>query len=441
MSRRPPAVRTATTRSPPPTRATTTLDADAAPGARYAAVRSATAALAAPLSAEDCALQSMADASPVKWHLAHTTWFFETFLLEHYEDAHRPFHPQFRRLFNSYYHAIGERHPRPERGLLSRPPLSEIIAYRADVDARMAILIERAAGEPALAALIELGLQHEQQHQELILTDVKHLLSRNPLEPAYRSLPQPAPAAPARSHWLAGPGGLVDIGHAGRGFAFDNEGPRHRVFLEPYELASHPVSHADFAAFVADGGYRRPELWLSLGWDTVAAQRWTAPLYWDFRDGAWTTFTLHGRVPIDPAAPVTHLSFFEADAYARWAGARLPTEFEWEAAAAGTPVEGNFADDGVLHPRAASGPAAQGLAQLYGDCWEWTGSAYLPYPGFAPAPGAVGEYNGKFMCNQFVLRGGSCATPGGHVRASYRNFFPPEARWQFSGLRLARSAG
>ena len=415
--------------------------ADAALGTRYAAVRAATSALAAPLSAEDCALQSMADASPVKWHLAHTTWFFETFLLERYEDKHRPFHPQFRRLFNSYYHAIGERHPRPERGLLSRPSLPEVIAYRADVDARMAALLLRASGDTVLSGLIELGLQHEQQHQELILTDVKHLLSRNPLEPVYRSLPQPAPAAEGRPRWLACAGGLVDVGHAGHGFAFDNECPRHRVFIAPYELASHPVSHADFAAFVADGGYCRPELWLSLGWDTVAAQRWTAPLYWERRDGAWTTFTLHGRVPIDPAAPVTHVSFFEADAYARWAGARLPTEFEWEAAAAGTPVEGNFADDGVLHPRAPSGPAAQGLAQLYGDCWEWTGSAYLPYPGFAPAPGAVGEYNGKFMCNQFVLRGGSCATPGGHVRATYRNFFPPEARWQFSGLRLARSAG
>jgi ergothioneine biosynthesis protein EgtB len=425
-------------------RATTTrppnCDADAALGARYAAVRAATAALAAPLSAEDCALQSMPDASPVKWHLAHTTWFFETFLLERYEDAHRPFHPQFRRLFNSYYHAIGERHPRPERGLLSRPSLSEIIAYRTDVDARMAALLERAAGDSVQSGLIELGLQHEQQHQELILTDVKHLLSRNPLEPTYRSLPQPAPVAPARSRWLACPGGLVDIGHDGRGFAFDNEGPRHRVFLEPYELASHPVSHADFAAFVADAGYHRPELWLSLGWDTVTAQRWTAPLYWELRDGVWTTFTLHGRVPIDPAAPVTHVSFFEADAYARWAGARLPTEFEWEAAAAGAPVEGNFADTGALHPRSPSAPAAQRLAQLYGDSWEWTGSAYLPYPGFAPAPGAVGEYNGKFMCNQFVLRGGSCATPAGHVRATYRNFFPPEARWQFSGLRLARGA-
>ncbi len=411
------------------------------PAARFDAVRATTLQLAAPLSAEDCALQSMPDASPVKWHLAHTTWFFETFLLERYVRGYQRFHPHFRVLFNSYYNAIGDRHPRPERGLLSRPSLDDVRAYRAHVEHHLAPLFTRAEEEPELAALLELGVQHEQQHQELILTDVKHLLSRNPLQPSYLERWPLTPIKPQKARWIAYAGGLVEVGHAGTGFSFDNELPRHEVFLIPFELASRPVTHGDFLAFVDDAGYRRPELWLSLGWDTVQTQRWSAPLYWEQHDGRWTTFTLRGRVEIDPATPMTHLSYFEADAYARWAGARLPTEFEWEAAAAGCAIDGNFQESGMLHPLAPRGDPPPGTpAQLYGDVWEWTRSSYAPYPGYVPAAGAVGEYNGKFMCNQYVLRGGSCATPRTHIRATYRNFFPPDARWQFSGLRLARDA-
>jgi ergothioneine biosynthesis protein EgtB len=409
---------------------------------RFAAVRAATVALAAPLSPEDCALQSMPDASPVKWHLAHTTWFFETFVLERFARGYRPFDPHFRVLFNSYYVAVGDRHPRPERGLVSRPSLADVLAYRAHVDARIGPLFAEALRNAELAALIALGIEHEQQHQELLLTDVKHLFSGNPLQPVYRAQRSFIASRAEAPRWIDCAGGLVEAGHAGEGFCFDNELPRHRVYLAPYQLASHPVTHGDFLAFVDDGGYRRPELWLALGWDTAQARRWTAPQYWDRRDGTWTTFTLHGRVAIDPDVPMTHVSYFEADAYARWAGARLPTEFEWEAAAADLPIEGNFVESGALHPlaAAASSTPAGAPAGLFGDNWEWTRSAYAPYPGFAPAPGAIGEYNGKFMCNQFVLRGGSCATPRAHVRATYRNFFPPEARWQFSGLRLACDA-
>jgi len=410
-------------------------------GQRLDAVRATTAQLAAPLSAEDCALQSMPDASPVKWHLAHTTWFFETFVLAHYVRGYRPFHPRFRVLFNSYYNAVGDRHPRAERGLLSRPTLDEVRAYRAHVETHLAPLIGRADAGTELASLLELGLQHEQQHQELILTDVKHLLSRNPLQPAYTERWPLTPIEPHRSRWIGCAGGLVEAGHRAEGFCFDNEQPRHQVFLIPFELASHPVNHGDYLAFVDAGGYTRPELWLSLGWDTVQAQRWTAPMYWERQDGRWTTFTLHGRAEIDAATPMTHLSYFEADAYARWAGARLPTEFEWEAVAADCAIEGNFLDSGALHPLAPrADPSARKPAQLFGDVWEWTRSAYAPYPGYAPAAGAVGEYNGKFMCNQYVLRGGSCATPRSHLRTTYRNFFPPAARWQFAGLRLARDA-
>jgi ergothioneine biosynthesis protein EgtB len=406
---------------------------------RFDAIRAKTIGLAAPLSAEDCALQSMADASPVKWHLAHTTWFFETFLLERYVQDYRPFHPQFRALYNSYYNALGSRHPRPERGLLSRPPLSEILVYRAHVENHLAPLFTLADDDRELAALLELGLQHEQQHQELILTDVKHLLSRNPLEPGYMERWPLTSIKPRRSSWLGCAGGLVEVGHGGNGFCFDNEQSRHNVFLVPFEIASQPVTHGDFLAFLDDGGYARPELWLSLGWDAVQAGQWHAPMYWEQRDGRWTTFTLHGRTEVDAATPMTHISYFEADAYARWAGARLPTETEWETAASDCAIEGNFQESGVLHPLAprADPPAGQ-PGQLFGDVWEWTASAYAPYPGFAPAAGAVGEYNGKFMCNQYVLRGGSCATPRSHIRATYRNFFPPDARWQFAGLRLAR---
>ncbi len=407
---------------------------------RFDAVRARTLELAAPLSAEDCALQSMPDASPVKWHLAHVSWFFETFILDRFVRDYRPFQSQFRVLFNSYYNAVGARHPRPERGLLSRPSLDEIIAFRAHVERELAPLFAQADEDARLRGLLELGLQHEQQHQELIVTDVKHLLSRNPLQPAYMKQWPPTPIDARSPRWLPYAGGLVEAGYDGGSFCFDNELPRHRTFVAPFELASQPVTHGDFLAFIEDGGYRSPELWLSIGWDTVQAQRWEAPLYWERRDGRWTTFTLHGRVEIDPHTPLAHVSLFEADAYARWAGARLPTEFEWELAAAGVAIEGNFQESGFLHPLALRVAPPAGIpAQLFGDVWEWTQSAYAPYPGYVPAGGAIGEYNGKFMCNQYVLRGGSCATPRSHIRATYRNFFPPEARWQFSGVRLARS--
>jgi ergothioneine biosynthesis protein EgtB len=406
-------------------------------GRRYVAVRAQTESLAAPLSAEDCALQSMPDASPVKWHLAHTTWFFETFVLEP-RAGFRPFDPAFRVLFNSYYVGVGERHPRPERGLISRPDHLTVLAYRAHVDAAMRALL---AGplDADTEARIELGLHHEQQHQELVLTDLKHLFSRNPTAPVYRAGWPLAPVRPRAVEWIGYDGGLDAFGHYGAGFAFDNERPRHRAFVAPFALASRPVTHGEFAAFVDDGGYRRPELWLSAGWDTAVARGWSAPMYWE-RDGdAWTTFTLHGRAPIDAHTPMCHVSFYEADAYARWAGARLPTEHEWELAARGLAVEGNLLERGALHPMPLDGDTPPGVpAQMFGDVWEWTRSDYGPYPGYAPDAGALGEYNGKFMAGQYVLRGGSCATPRSHLRATYRNFFAPDARWQFSGVRLAR---
>ena len=407
---------------------------------RYRAIRAATEALAAPLSAEDCAIQSMPDASPVKWHLAHTSWFFETFVLEPHVPGYRVYDAAFRMLFNSYYNAVGDKHPRPQRGLLSRPSLDAVRAYRAHVDAAMDTLLARTEPSSRLGALIELGLNHEQQHQELILTDVKHLLSRNPLKPAY-ALAQTADAASGAPplEWVEFREGLVEIGHDGSGFAFDNEMPRHRQYLEAFALASRPVTNAEYAAFIADGGYLRAELWLSEGWDWVNANGIAAPLYWEDSSGGARQFTLHGMRPFDAHAPACHVSLFEADAYARWAGARLPTEAEWEVAAATVPVEGRFSEDGALHPSPARRDRAP-LAQLFGDVWEWTQSAYAPYPGFRPAAGAIGEYNGKFMCNQYVLRGGSCATPRAHIRATYRNFFPATARWQFSGFRLARDS-
>ena len=408
----------------------------------FGAVRARSLAIAKPLSAEDCVAQSMPDASPVKWHLAHTTWFFETFILEKHEPAFKPFNAQFRVLFNSYYNAVGAKHPRPERGMLTRPALDEVLAYRSNVDTRLQELLQGKAGSnTAVLDLLTLGINHEEQHQELIITDVKHLLSRNPLAPAYAQRWPLTPVRARRMRWVQFRGGAYDIGHNGSTFAFDNEGPRHRMLLKDFDLASHPVTYGDYLAFIEDDGYRRPELWLSLGWDAVRAQDWQAPLYWQQLEGRWHNFTLHGMVEIEPNTPVCHISFFEADAYARWAGARLPTEFEWEVAAQAIPLAGNFLDSGALHPLAPRiDPHPAGLAQMYGDVWQWTQSAYAPYPGFRPAPGAVGEYNGKFMCNQYVLRGGSCATPARHIRATYRNFFPPDARWQFSGLRLARDA-
>jgi len=374
--------------------------------ARYPRIRAGTAALAQGLSAEDCAAQSMADASPVKWHMAHTSWFFETFVLEIHAAGHPPFHPQFRYLFNSYYNALGEQFARPQRGLLTRPGLEEILRYRVHVDERMQALLGGKALPAEALATVELGLNHEQQHQELIVTDFLHLLSHNPLLPAWRKeisgAGKPTPMSFSRFE-----AGEVEIGHDGAGFAFDNELPRHRQHVASFELANRPVSNAEYLAFIEDGGYRRPEFWLSDGWALAKAQGWERPIYWREKQ----EFTLHGLQPLDPARPVTHISHFEADAYAHWAGARLPTEFEWEVA---SPAIG------------------------HGEVWEWTSSSYAPYPGFRPAPGAVGEYNGKFMSNQYVLRGGSSATPAGHGRRSYRNFFPSHARWQFSGVRLAR---
>jgi ergothioneine biosynthesis protein EgtB len=405
----------------------------------YQKVRATTLALAEGLSAEDCALQSMPDASPVKWHLAHTSWFFETFLLEAQLSGYRPFDARFRVLFNSYYVQVGARHPRPERGLVSRPGLDEVLAYRAHVDCALARWLQSAAPAEAVLDLLELGLHHEQQHQELILTDLKHLFSRNPLRPVYRlASAAPHDRAAAALRWISYPSGMREIGHDGSGFCFDNERPRHRIYLPAFALAARAVTNAEYLAFMRDGGYTRPELWLSDGWDVCQAQQWRAPAYWETGAEGWEVFTLHGMRAVEPDEPVCHVSFYEADAYARWAGARLPTEAEWETAAAGEAVHGNFVESGALHPRPAAG--GSGLLQLFGDVWEWTGSAYLGYPGYRPAAGAVGEYNGKFMVNQFVLRGGSCATPATHVRATYRNFFAPAARWQFSGVRLARDA-
>jgi ergothioneine biosynthesis protein EgtB len=397
----------------------------------YESVRQRSLRLAEPLSSEDCCAQSMPDASPVKWHLAHTTWFFETFVLEAHERAFAPFHPDFRFLFNSYYNGVGARHPRPQRGLLTRPSLDEVRAWRLDVDRRMARLIAACSDDAGFAALVMLGLQHEQQHQELILTDVKHLLAQNCMHPAYLRAPLERVSSAPALEWLPFDEGLADIGHAGDGFCFDNELPCHRVLVAPFELASRLVTNREFAEFVAQGGYRDPSLWLSEGWDRVTSGESVRPLYWrPDEDGGWLEFTLHGLTRLDPARPVTHVSLYEADAYARWRGARLPTEAEWEVAARGAPVEA-----GGLHPAAA---ACGALAQLYGACWQWTSSSYGPYPGYQAAAGALGEYNGKFMVNQYVLRGSSCATPPGHSRSSYRNFFPAGARWQFTGIRLAR---
>ena len=418
-------------------------------GAEFTRVRGTTLALAHPLTAEDCQVQSMPDASPTKWHLAHVAWFFETFVLERFESNFRAFDPAFRALFNSYYHGVGAQHPRAQRGLITSPTLQQVKHYRSQVDERVQALLVARHGDVELRELVRLGLHHEQQHQELILTDIKHALSLNPAHAPYAPRWPMTPVRPAAAQWLGFAGGVVEQGHAALldgAFRFDNEVPRHRTLLAPFALASRPVTYSEYLDFINDAGYQRPELWLSMGWDWVqsraAAGAPLAPLYWRQIDGCWFNHTLQGLVAIDPHTPVCHVNYFEADAYARWAGARLPSEGEWEHAARrlrGT-QRCNFADRGAFHPLPQVEHAVGEAAQMFGDVWEWTASNYAPYPGFRPHAGAVGEYNGKFMCNQFVLRGGSCATPQGHVRASYRNFFPPEAQWQFSGLRLARDA-
>jgi len=397
---------------------------------RYGAVRARSLELLAPLSAEDACVQSMPDASPAKWHLAHTTWFFETFVLERHAPQFQAHHAQFRVLFNSYYNGVGAQHPRAARGLLTRPGLAEVIAYRDAVDTRIDRLLDSAADD--VRALIRLGLEHEQQHQELLLMDIKHLLGQNPLAPAYTS-GTPHGSAAAACVWREHAGGAIEVGHAGDGFAFDNEGPRHRAWLTPYALASRLVSNREYLAFVNAGGYGDATLWLADGWSLAQREAWRAPLYWREIDGAWFEFTLHGLQALDLDQPVCHVSHYEADAYAQWAGARLPTEFEWEAAAA-TPPAGSMRSS--LQPCATRG--GDGFDDLHDAVWQWTRSAYLPYPGFKPAPGAVGEYNGKFMSGQMVLRGSCCATAAGHARRTYRNFFYPHQRWAFSGVRLAR---
>ncbi|MEO8936835.1 MAG: ergothioneine biosynthesis protein EgtB [Burkholderiaceae bacterium] len=410
----------------------------------YRRVRAITVAMTDGLSVEDCMIQSMPDASPVKWHLAHLTWFFETFVLEpSIGAAYVPFDASFRVLFNSYYIGVGARHPRAERGLISRPSLQQVFAYRRAIDDRIADLMTTHALPAAMLDVLELGLHHEHQHQELTLTDLKHHLWKNPARPTYRdeaALPRAADAAPMT--FIERPEGVAQIGAGASGFAFDNERPRHRVWLAPFAIASRIVTCGEYLHFIDGGGYERPELWLSDGWDARMRDGWDAPLYWERdADGAWLVFTLNGLRPLRPAEPLAHVSYYEADAYARWAGARLPTEAEWECVAEtvdGVAPQGGHLYDGVhVHPRAID-EASVG-STLHGDVWQWTQSAYLPYPGFETAPGAVGEYNGKFMINQMVLRGGSCVTPVGHMRSSYRNFFPAQTRWQFSGIRLARS--
>jgi ergothioneine biosynthesis protein EgtB len=404
---------------------------------RFLRIRHRTVDLCAGLSAEDLLLQSMPDASPGKWHLAHSSWFFEQFVLGR-DPAYQPRDAGWNYLFNSYYQSVGSMHSRPQRGLISRPSLEQVRDYRRYIDDAVSELLSR-GDDAELAGLIELGLHHEQQHQELLLTDIKHAFWCNPLLPAFRSaIPLEAGAKATALKFIAGQQGIVEIGHRGEGFAFDNETPRHRALLQPHALANRPVTNAEYLAFVREGGYREPGLWLSDGWTAVQREGWQHPIYW--QDDLLSEFTLGGVRELAPHEPVCHLSYFEAEAFARWAGARLPTEAEWEHAAQGCPIEGNLQEEGRFHPRAAQADAAAGdaLLQMHGDVWEWTASPYVSYPGFRALPGSLGEYNGKFMCGQWVLRGGSCVTPRDHLRISYRNFFPPHARWQFAGLRLGQ---
>ena len=411
---------------------------------RYRCIREFSEQLSEPLSAEDCAIQSMPDVSPTRWHLAHTPWFFETLLLSQ-QPNYRPFDESFAYLFNSYYNTIGEQYPRARRGMITRPALAEVIVYRRHVDDQLMQLLASPVGEnERVADIVEIGLQHEQQHQELILTDIKHVLAQNPLRPVYRDGTFARNAEAATLNWDAYSEGIYWTGHDTDGFCFDNEMPHHREFVESFQLADRLVTCGEYLHFMEDGGYSSPEHWLSLGWDTVCSERWESPLYWYYEDGRWFEFTLAGPVPVDPARPVTHVSYFEADAFARWAslqtpGVRLPTEAEWEVAAADAELTANFADrlwvsNRAMHPQVEM----EGATGLVGNAWQWTSSPYTAYPGYQASAGALGEYNGKFMCNQFVLRGGSCATSSSHIRTTYRNFFPPSARWQFTGIRLCR---
>lgn len=398
-------------------------------------VRDRTEELAAPLSAEDQVVQSMPDASPTKWHRGHTTWFFEEFVLSRWAAPYEPVDVSFRYLFNSYYEAVGPRQPRPRRGMITRPSVTEVGDYRRAVDERVVAVLDE-SDDPDLLATVELGRNHEQQHQELLLMDAKHMLWQNPYRPTYRADPAATAAAtPKPIAWVDHPGGLCEIGHEGPGFAYDNEGPRHRRYLEPFQLADRLVTAGEWLEFMQDGGYSRADLWLSDGWAHINAEGWDCPEYWDRIADTWHVFTLSGMQPVDPAAPVVHISYYEADAFARWAGARLPLESEWEVVAAQT----DSPPSGALHPRPLSDEPA-GAAQLFGEVWQWTASPYTPYPGFRTAPGAVGEYNGKFMVDQQVLRGSASITPDGHTRPTYRNFFPTRSRWAYSGVRLARDA-
>jgi ergothioneine biosynthesis protein EgtB len=406
-------------------------------GRRLRGVRARTELLCAPLEIEDYCIQAVTEVSPPKWHLAHTTWFFETFILLSFAPGYRVFHEAYAHFFNSYYETAGTFFPRSQRGLLSRPTVAEIYRYRSHVDDALQALLENLPQKSAsdILARVELGIEHEIQHQELLLMDVKYNFSVNPLKPAYQHISVVSAAtSPLVMGWHEFAGGIVEIGHDGTGFSYNNESPRHQALLRDFRLASRLVTNEEYLAFMADDGYQRAELWLSDGWHIINTQHWQAPLYWFYEEHDWQQFTLSGMHPVNPHEPVAHLSYYEADAFARWAGKRLPTEAEWEHVAASMPIEGNFLDSGRLHPQ----PARQsGLTQLYGDLWEWTQSAYSPYPGFRPLPGTLGEYNGKFMCDQLVLRGGCCVTPQDHIRASYRNFFRATDRWMFSGLRLA----
>jgi len=407
---------------------------------RYNAVRKFSEEFCKPLETEDYVIQSMPDVSPTKWHLAHTSWFFEAFVLREYDPDYKSLHPQYSYLFNSYYIQAGERFSRPHRGLLSRPTVKEVYEYRRYVDEKMKEFFENTPEEifPNFAVLIEIGLNHEQQHQELMVTDIKHVLSVNPLKPKIIDAPQINSIDLPDIEWVKFEGGVKEIGHEGEGFFYDNEKPRHKVYLNDFQLASRLITNGEFIQFIEDNGYKRPELWLSDGVARVENNKWNAPLYWKKIDGEWYQFTLSGFGKVNPDEPVSHISFYEAEAFANWTGARLATEAEWEVASEGLDYDGNFAESGIYHPAPVTKPTGGKLQQMFGDLWEWTRSDYAPYPGYRIPPGAIGEYNGKFMSGQIVLRGGSCATSKTHIRNTYRNFFYPHSRWQFSGIRLAK---